>query len=128
MGRWVHRLSEVDPSARTAICAECGPVRVVRSGESGHGFRCGRAFQAQRKGRKRNHGRSGHGLTQREAREYKEGKACEICGARDRLVVDHCHKTGVIRGVLCSNCNTAIGMLRDDVERLRAAIEYLSRF
>ena len=41
------------------------------------------------------------------------------------LHVDHCHKTGKIRGLLCTNCNTAIGLLKDSKETLCSAIKYL---
>ncbi len=42
-----------------------------------------------------------------------------------KLMVDHDHTTGEVRGLLCHNCNRAIGLLREDPERLRRAIEYL---
>ena len=44
-----------------------------------------------------------------------------------KLVVDHCHATGKIRGLLCSPCNTAIGGLRDSPALLRAAADYCER-
>lgn len=40
--------------------------------------------------------------------------------------LDHCHKTGAKRGLLCHNCNRAIGMMQDSVEILQSAIEYLT--
>ena len=43
------------------------------------------------------------------------------------LYVDHCHKSGKIRGLLCWNCNCALGHFRDDPTRLQTAIQYLSR-
>ncbi|MBM0279673.1 endonuclease VII domain-containing protein [Micromonospora tarensis] len=44
-----------------------------------------------------------------------------------RLVVDHCHDTKVVRGLLCVACNSAIGQMRDSVDVLAAAIRYLNR-
>ncbi len=56
---------------------------------------------------------------------------CAICNKIDRfgkdLSIDHCHKTGKIRGLLCSACNPAIGAFEDDVERLLRAAAYLQR-
>lgn len=43
------------------------------------------------------------------------------------LVIDHCHKTGKVRGHLCHNCNRALGLLQDDTALLRRAIAYLER-
>ena len=56
---------------------------------------------------------------------------CAICGMvyegsmRKRFAVDHDHTTGLIRGLLCSGCNTGIGGLGDSVELLEKAIKYL---
>ncbi len=58
------------------------------------------------------------------------GDRCEICGGgpsgtHKRLVIDHNHKTGLGRGLLCGDCNAAIGALGDNPERLRKAADYL---
>ncbi|CAB4187426.1 Recombination endonuclease VII [uncultured Caudovirales phage] len=55
---------------------------------------------------------------------------CAICGIHQanfkrRLHIDHCHEKGTIRGLLCSNCNTAIGKLKDSPALLERAINYL---
>ena len=43
-------------------------------------------------------------------RRWQDG-ACAMCGAsRGRLLVDHCHRTGAVRGLLCTSCNTAEGL------------------
>lgn len=61
-----------------------------------------------------------------------QGGCCRICGnppppEQRGLVVDHCHVTGVVRGLLCNNCNALLGMAADDIDRLKAAIRYLER-
>lgn len=55
---------------------------------------------------------------------------CEIClsaGGKLGIVYDHCHKTGRGRGWLCSNCNTALGFLNEDVSRILKLAEYAKR-
>ena len=59
----------------------------------------------------------------------QEGR-CKICSRHStefkrQLAVDHCHTTGKVRGLLCSNCNTAIGKLNDDPELFARAVSYL---
>jgi len=50
---------------------------------------------------------------------------CVICGASETLVVDHDHKTGQIRGLLCNHCNRGLGHFRDDPVLLEFAAQYL---
>lgn len=86
-----------------------------------------------------------HGVTYRERYVYskfklapdlyrelyeKQNHCCAICKKPEdygskRLAVDHCHTTGVVRGLLCMGCNTAIGMMQDRPKRLLAAALYL---
>lgn len=62
--------------------------------------------------------------------EQQAGR-CKVCGSlppsgRERfLAVDHCHKTGKIRGLLCKACNIGLGLLREDVRVLRNLIAYI---
>jgi hypothetical protein len=52
-------------------------------------------------------------------------KECVICGSVEDLVVDHCHKTNIIRGMLCNHCNRGLGNFKDDPELLEFARMYL---
>ena len=63
---------------------------------------------------------------------WQNAERCLICGRRFNemlpKVVDHAHdKTQRIRGILCRDCNVALGLLRDDPRALRAAFDYLTR-
>lgn len=59
------------------------------------------------------------------------GGLCEICRRPQRngrrLCVDHDHDSGVVRGLLCNDCNTAIGMMKESRTHLTAAISYLEK-
>jgi hypothetical protein len=74
--------------------------------------------------------RYGVTLEDYERLESDQGEACAICGGCNdsgrSLGVDHCHTTGRVRGLLCSNCNMAVGLFKEDPVRLRAAILYLA--
>ena len=62
----------------------------------------------------------------------RDGK-CDICGTdqansvRKDLYVDHCHATLKVRGLLCQSCNMALGLFKDDTQRLLTAADYLKR-
>lgn len=69
-----------------------------------------------------------YGITRAEWHEMASQQCgrCLICGRiPQRLVVDHCHKTGRVRGLLCGKCNRGIGLLNDSVEILASATTYL---
>ena len=55
--------------------------------------------------------------------------ACAICGKSDEisLAIDHDHATGIVRGMLCNNCNNGLGRFMDNVELLKNAILYLEK-
>lgn len=74
---------------------------------------------------------SAYGLTDEdyeamlEAQEYR----CAICYEHEvrnvRFAVDHCHKSGKTRFLLCAACNTGLGLFKEDPEILTRAAEYI---
>ena len=105
-----------------------------------------RAAELQKDWREKNPGRSadyhlrkhyGLALGEYDRMLAKQDGRCAICktkepggqtkknGESPRFHVDHCHDTGVVRGLLCHNCNVGIGNMRHDPEILRKAIDYV---
>ena len=64
--------------------------------------------------------------------KQQDGK-CAACGTsnpggrHNTFVVDHSHTTGAVRGLLCHNCNTALGLLKDNADTLANLITYLAK-
>lgn len=91
-------------------------------------------YRANKKERRELKLKEAYGITQIEYNEIfilQDGR-CAICekhqsDCKYAMGVDHDHKTGEIRGLLCSACNRGIGMLSDDIEKLKRAIAYLER-
>jgi len=69
--------------------------------------------------------------------EYKklydeQGGKCALCETHEsdltkKLCVDHCHKTGNIRGLLCLRCNSSLAQFGDNVKGLKKALNYLEK-
>lgn len=76
-----------------------------------------------------------YGLTEQdyEVLLKQQNYCCAVCADTQEeagghlLSVDHCHKTGVVRGLLCPRCNAGLGQFRDNPDFLKAAIKYLGR-
>lgn len=73
--------------------------------------------------------RAGIDPVQAEATLQASNGLCDLCQGpptgKGRLHVDHDHATGKVRGMLCSKCNHALGLMNDNPARLRAAADYL---
>lgn len=87
----------------------------------------------RRKYYKHGHTLKKYGLSETDYEQMliKQNGVCAICSkpqkpSTKRLAVDHCHTTGIVRGLLCSGCNTAIGQFNDNIETLKSAISYLT--
>ena len=75
-----------------------------------------------------------YGLTPETYEELlnSQGRRCAIClvstpSGKKGWHVDHCHKTGKVRGILCNNCNVVLGHARDEIATLQLAVAYLER-
>jgi hypothetical protein len=68
-----------------------------------------------------------YGLAPKQVEELllKQHGRCAICKKRTRLRIDHDHKGGFVRGLLCNGCNVGLGMFCEDEKLLRAACRYL---
>jgi hypothetical protein len=55
-----------------------------------------------------------------------QNRRCAICRRKQPLLVDHCHKTGKVRGLLCKRCNTGLGQMKDSIKLLKRALGYLN--
>ena len=69
-------------------------------------------------------------LQYNQLREHQDYK-CAICRApeanfKNGMAVDHCHKTGEVRGLLCWRCNRALGKFEDSIEKIRRAADYVT--
>lgn len=56
-----------------------------------------------------------------------QGGGCAVCGKKVKLDVDHNHKTGKVRGLLCRPCNMSLGLLKESSETIIALLRYLKK-
>ena len=125
-------------------CKSCGEVKPIlefyphKKSKGGYIRHCKVCVSLQRKKKycskktRAAHIKSKYGLSEEDYTalfEKQQGK-CSICGKHDPkdyhgLCVDHDHNTGKIRGLLCHNCNSALGNFYDNVDYLLSAVDYL---
>ncbi len=123
----------------TKVCSHCGTEKPVSefyvchsAKKPYHSSRCRECHRKYPRDRMGDNLRNRYGLS-REQWHTIRAKAkhrCMICGVPEHtlkrtLMVDHCHQTKRVRGVLCQHCNTLLGMAKDKIRVLRAAIKYL---
>jgi hypothetical protein len=106
---------------RHSACKECDKARVKAR------------HQANPQRTKNNDLKRNYGITLEEhTKMYEEQNGrCAICdnegnGKWKKLCVDHCHNTGKVRKLLCNNCNTALGLVGDNIDTLQKMIQYLN--
>lgn len=128
------------------VCVRCGESKdpslfyKCKARKDGLGSYCKSCHDAKSAGTKYNYElkrravlRKKYGMTLEsyEALLTAQDSKCAICNLdvkyhRRALNVDHCHETGRVRGLLCDDCNIALGKFKDDISSLLRAAEYLA--
>jgi len=115
-----RRGGKVSPNSRKNHCKECDRKRVAENYDP-------IKYQEQ-------HLKRSYDITLNDYNQMltEQNNQCAVCGTTEpggkhgKFVVDHCHDTGKVRGLLCKRCNIALGEVGDNIQTLQAMIEYLS--
>jgi hypothetical protein len=119
-------------------------VKSTEQKETGRRNRCKKCHNQKNKGRVLTRKTVDRNLNWRATKQYNctvdeyyermaTSDVCEVCGAKNKdkagykLCYDHDHTTMKFRGVLCTNCNRAIGQLGDTKESIKKVLNYLER-
>jgi hypothetical protein len=112
----------------TSTCKECNKKRATNFG---------RKHPEKRKNSYLKH-KYGITLEQHKQMLKESNGLCEICGKEEirkgikgkviNLSIDHNHQSGKIRGLLCQNCNSSLGALKEDIKILENMINYLKKY
>lgn len=144
-----HQLSNIDEKLKRATCSTCGPTEIVWRDFQRGGGRWGCTIKRHTMGRSAYKWSEDYkraicpfcthwhrwdrdkGRVCRDRLVQQAGNACAICAEqftkKSTPRIDHNHTTGAVRGVLCRNCNVALGLLKDDPACVKKAFDYLSR-
>ena len=142
----MHSARPVPNEKRCIKCNECKPLsdfNNMKAGKYGKHSYCrpctktaNKAWRDAPANKVKRHGyhiasRYGISKTEYDSKFKDQGGKCAICNeeqSEKRLAVDHCHRTGKVRSLLCDNCNKAIGLLNDDPHRILSALNYVKLF
>jgi len=130
-----RRPTAVPYSDTHRICYDCGKEKLLekfaksKNQPQGRVYRCKSCMNKYQPRRK-------YGLSHKDLSELmaKQHSVCAICGQPEtmkrrgtlqRLAIDHDHKTGKVRGLLCSKCNSALGYFNDNIGHVKNAFKYL---
>jgi hypothetical protein len=121
INQFYFRGGNYSPNSRKSKCKECDKKRVAENYDP-------IKYQEQ-------HLKRSYGITLNEYNQMlvDQNHKCITCGTTDpggkhgKFMVDHCHSTGKVRGLLCKRCNIALGEVGDNVNVLQSMIEYLQK-
>jgi len=116
-----HFLSDIDVANQIATCRHCGLQTKVRYRKDTGRWIC--RGQDTRK----SHARPVTWIKKREELIETQAGKCGLCSRKRKLVLDHCHRTGVVREAICNPCNAGLGIFQDDPVMFQKAIDYIRK-
>lgn len=117
---------------KQSSCKECN-IKTVQTWQSDNSEEYEKYWRANNTGSSYNLKRRArtYGLSVDELNKMLEAAngLCEICKREPHqwLVVDHCHNSLKVRGILCEKCNQGLGCFQDNIEFMKSAIQYLEK-
>lgn len=117
----------------SSMCRKCNTARMALRNkdeayiEKQREYRKEYSLRTRHKSRERVLGKYGLTVEQYETMKLEQDSKCSICSQEKPLVVDHCHATGKVRSLLCSTCNSAIGLFSDSTATVLSAAMYLEK-
>jgi len=120
INQFYFRGGNYSPNSRKSKCKECDKKRVAENYDP-------IKYQEQ-------HLKRSYGITLNEYNQMlaDQNHKCITCGTTEpggkhgKFMVDHCHNTGKVRGLLCKGCNIALGEVGDNISTLQKMIQYLN--
>jgi len=120
------------PNATEKRCTRCGETKKIdsfykekrnRDGRMSHCIECFGLKQTN------THRQSKYGITTADYKAMVEaqGGRCKVCDQEAKLVIDHCHRGGQVRALLCDRCNRLLGIADDSQDLLVRAVEFLKQ-
>jgi hypothetical protein len=114
------------PSGKRSSCKNCDKLKshLWRKADPHKTRECWRASKLKKK----------YNITNQQYEDMKieQNDCCAICnvvlGFGHLSAIDHCHKTGKVRGLLCRNCNLLLGNAKDNIDILKSAQIYLKKY
>ena len=119
-----YYLSRKDPTLASSYSYECKDCCIKRTVEYNHRNRPKKKDQALQR-------HYGIGLDDYNKLFEEQNGSCAVCGTTEpggkwkNFHVDHDHDTNKVRGLVCCNCNTTMGLVHEDIHTLKSMIEYL---
>ena len=135
-----YKLPEGHTGTKSRVCMDCGEFKtpdqfnVVRHSRAIGGFAAmPRCKPCEKHWKYKAHIARVYGINYEEFQNLlsKQKGRCALCGCsgsgknKDKFVVDHCHETGIVRGLLCWPCNIGLGMFKDKPELIAKVVKYL---